>query len=197
VGSEEKDLEAIRACLSGEADGRDAFAGRFRGFVASVVRRTVSRRGRGLGPAELEDLCQETFLALFENGCRRLEQYRSELGRPSAWVAMVARQVTLKRLEREGPAAAPLPDTLEGEGSPAEAAALGEDVRHLSEALKSLPPREALCLALLIGEDLPAPRVAALLGVQRQSVYEIRDRALARLRQILGVNAPDRSGHAG
>lgn len=170
----EEDLRVLRACLEGQ---RDDFVRHFRPLIAGALRDMGSRDGT-------EDLCQEVFLALFEHDARRLRQFDPAKGAAASWLGMIARQVALKRLERAE--AGPFPDAAAGQApSPAEQADRRERIARLREALKGLPSREALCLALLVDQGLPAGRVAAILRVSRQTVYEIKDRALGRLREAL------------
>lgn len=152
---------------------------RFRPLIRWAVRKTAEMRGRNLGASEADDLVQEVFVALLENDSRRLKQFDPAKGKLESWIAMIARQTTLKKLEPLPPP--PLPEHLEAPGL--------EQPVDLQEALKTLPPREALCLALLVEQGMEAGRVASILGVRRQGVYEIRERALEKIRRWVRTNA--------
>ena len=155
-----EDLQVLQACLSGGPEERDAFARHFAPLVSGIVRDA--------------DLAQEVFLALFENDCRRLRQFDPAKGNAGAWIALIARQVASKRAER--PSGPPLPERLEAPERPP----------SLKEALLNLPPREGLCLALLYDQGLTGREAAAILGVSRQTLYDIRERALEKLRKSAG-----------
>lgn len=137
--------------------------------------------------ARQEELRQEVFLALFEADARRLRQFDPSRGRLASWIALIARQTVLRHLERRKPPAPGegIPDPADPSPGPDEAAALSEERSRLRRALEGLPDREALCLALMVEQALPPDEVARALGVGRRTVYEIRDRALERLRTAL------------
>ena len=171
--SPDEDLRILRACLDGSPESRDAFARHFAPLVAGAVRSATGRAS--------EDLCQEAFLALFADDCRKLRRFDPAKGSASGWVSLLARQAALDRLRRGEPKAVPLDAR-----PPAEApASTFEDLEPLRAALRALPPDEALCLALLVEQDLPSREVARILGVGLRTVYDLRDRALGRLRGIL------------
>lgn len=156
------------------AGRREPFVRRFRPLIAWVVRRAA-------GEAR-EDLVQEAFVALLEGDGRRLRQYRPGMGcRAASWVGLVARQTALKALERERGRR----EVRLVRAEAIEAPEPGPDTEPLRRALDALPDREALCLRLLVQQGMGAPDVARVLGVERQTVYAIRDRAMERLRGLL------------
>lgn len=151
------DLEALQACLTGDREG---FARHFTPLVSGIVRDP--------------DLAQEVFLALFEDDCRKLRQFDPARGSPASWIGLIARQTATKRRIRPS---LPLPPEPEAPPPP--------DTRPLGEALHALPPKEALCLLLLFDQGLSGAEAASVLGVNRATVYEIRERALSRIRERL------------
>lgn len=181
VATPEGDAELVRRCLKGDWA---AFAARFAPLAAWVVRRTAEARGMRLKADEAEDIQQDVFVALFEDDCHRLRQFDPGKGLSAAsWVGLVARQAALKHLSRRKGEGTPLPET----AAPAqEGAEASESLARLRGALERLPPREALCLRLLMERGLPASEAAAVLKVSRQRVYELKDRAVQRLREMLG-----------
>ncbi|GEM_PF-1720022 len=170
------DAEAIRACLAGEPD---PFLKRFLPFIAQVLRDV------GVRAADLEEMRQEVLLALLQNGTRRLRAFDPAKGSAASWVARIARQVTSKRRTRDARPPPRSAGTMEPL-TPADEAERREECQRLADALLSLPAREGLCLALLLEQGLPAIEAAEILRVEPASVYAIRDRALERLREILG-----------
>lgn len=147
----------LRDCLAGGPAERDAFARHFTPLIRGVVRDP--------------DLVQEAFVSLFENDGRRLRQFDPAKGSAGAWIALVAGQSARKRAAKPPPPGLP-------EGLPAP-----EPRPSLKEALLALPPREGLCLALLYDQGLTGREAAAILGVSRQTLYELRERALEKLRK--------------
>ncbi len=174
--SQEDDLRLLKDCLAGTSDARDAFVRAFQGLVASEVRRSA---GRPLENGRVDELCQEVYLALFEQDARKLRQFDPARGILAAWITRVARQVAWKRLGHVIPEGSSLRGDRE---APSEENG-SEDRERLRASLAALPPRQALCLRLLYERGLGASEAAALLGISRQALYELKDRALERLRK--------------
>ena len=175
--SEASDAALIAACIAGD---QEAFVLRFQSLVTWVVRRAM-----GGHPQEdaVEDLRQEVFLALFQDACRALRGWRPDGGcRPASWVGMIARQTALKVLAKAPRPSSPMTSDIPVETS---SAPDPEEISRLGDALARLPPREALCLRLWVEQGLPAGQVADVLGVSRQTAYQMKDRALSALRMAL------------
>jgi RNA polymerase sigma factor (sigma-70 family) len=184
VPTDPQDVEALRACLEGR---REAFAARFAGLIAGAVR-TAAAAWRVSDPARLADLRQEVFLALLEDGCRRLRRYDPSLGTVGNWVGLLARHITSNRLRREAlrrTEALPLQTEAPREAGPER----DEEISRMRHALQGLPPREGLCLALLFQQGLTPSQAALVLKVSRQTVHELRGRALEKLRKTLSLPA--------
>ena len=178
---DDDDLRLLEHCLRGAPGAWEDFVARFTPLVDWVVRRTIARAGPAPDRARVEDLRQEAFLALCRDDSLRLRRFQPSRGRLAAWVGMIARETVLRHLSKTTSHESTL---LHPETIPAPPAPDGKADR-LCEALEDLPPREALCLRLLLEQDLPGARVATILGVSRGRVYQIREAALARLREAL------------
>lgn len=174
---EADDLALLRDCLAGRPGAWEAFVARFTPLAQWVARRVAAKRGRRLDEAQLEDACQEAFLALSRDDARRLRQFRPERGRLASWVGLVARQAALKHLEMvAGPETVSLT-----EASAVPAPAADETEALFRQALSAFPGREAFCLRLLVERGLTMTEVARILRVSRQTAYQIRQRSLALL----------------
>jgi RNA polymerase sigma-70 factor, ECF subfamily len=135
-------------------------------------------------PSDVEDVLQETFLAVWK-GART---YRPQ-GTPAAWLWVIARNQAALLLRRRGPAAAPLDP---GEGAvgaiapdPAEAALVRADLAAATAALGPPGGPEREVWRLLYVEDRSVAEVAELMGVPEGTVKSRAHRARRLLRHAL------------
>ena len=149
-----------------------------------------------LPAAEVEDVLQETFLAVW----RGARGYRPE-GRAKAWLWGIARRQAAQVLRCRGPAPALLPAAMAvggtQAGDPAAAAVARADLEH---AVASLGPEGSGAREvwrLLYVEDRPVAEVAELMGVAEGTVKSRAHRARRLLRAALrGAGPAGRSGQA-
>ena len=138
----------------------------------------AARLRAALPPPDVEDVLQETFLAVW----RGARAYRPQ-GTPRAWMWVIARNQAALLLRRRGPVAESLPEIPQvGLGS-AEAAVVRTEI---AAALAGLPGLEGDVLRLMYVEDRPVAEVAALLGVPAGTVKSRAHRARRLLRLALG-----------
>jgi RNA polymerase sigma-70 factor, ECF subfamily len=147
----------------------------------------LAARLRGaLPPDDVEDVLQETFLAVWKNA----KTYQPR-GAPAAWLWVIARnQAALLRRHRGQPAA-PLPDELPDEIHTEEAALTRADLETAAAAAlgpPGAPERDVWRLMYL--EDRPVAEVAELMGIPEGTVKSRAHRARRLLRAALG------GGHA-
>lgn len=139
---------------------------------ASVRRRL--RFERGFGESDVENVMQQAWLALLEDGERRLKAY--DPSRPLLpfllGVAMNACRDYLKK------------ERLRRQGSPLGEIEAGR-VPDLREALSALPPRDRLLLEWVDLAEMPHREVARLLGVAPNSVSVLAARAREKLKTLL------------
>jgi RNA polymerase sigma-70 factor (ECF subfamily) len=146
-----------------------------------------------LPPAEVEDVLQESFLAVW----RGAGGYRPQ-GSPGGWLWGVTRRQAALWLRRRGPAGLPLIALAgcggEQAGDPAETALsraeLAEAVRALGPA--GGPAQEVWRLLYL--EDRPVTEVAELLGVPEGTVKSRAHRVRRLMRAVLAQPARDGGG---
>jgi RNA polymerase sigma-70 factor (ECF subfamily) len=137
----------------------------------------AARLRAALPPPDVEDVLQETFLAVWKGA----GGYRPN-GTPQAWIWVIARNQAALLLRRRGPVTAPLEEFLQAgaDADPAEAAAVRAD---LAAALSG---PEGDVLRLMYVEDRPVAEVAAVLGVPAGTVKSRAHRARRLLRVAMG-----------
>jgi RNA polymerase sigma-70 factor (ECF subfamily) len=136
----------------------------------------AARLRAALPPPDVEDVLQETFLAVW----RGARGYRPD-GRPRAWLWVIARNQAALLLRRRGPVTASLEEIPLAAGTDPAEAALAR-----AEIAAALAGPEGDVLRLMYVEDRPVAEVAALLGVPAGTVKSRAHRARRLLRTALG-----------
>ena len=181
------DDELIAAVAGGDDAGLRELFSRHAPWLAA--------RLRGVLPAaEVEDVLQETFLAVWR-GAGGYQPGSS--GSAGGWLWGIARRQAALFLRRRGPAGLLLPAIDAGGrhvADPAEAAVVRAE---LAEAVSSLGPagspnREAW--RLIYVEDRPLAEVAELTGVPEGTVKSRAHRARKQLRAALRRGEPTQDG---
>jgi RNA polymerase sigma-70 factor, ECF subfamily len=142
----------------------------------------AARLRKTLPPDDVEDVLQETFLAVWKNA----GTYQSR-GTPSAWLWVIARNQAALLLRKRGPAPRALLDEGGPVSDPAEAAATRTDLDVAAAAAlgpPGCPDRELW--RLMYEEDRPVAEVAELMGVPEGTVKSRAHRARRLLRAALG-----------
>jgi RNA polymerase sigma-70 factor, ECF subfamily len=145
-----------------------------------------------LPAAEVEDVLQETFLAVW-HGARR---YRPE-GSPGGWLWGIARRQAALWLRKRGPAELLLPGLEAAGGQPGDPAEAALSRAELARAVSALGPaggvrRETWRLMYL--EDRTVAEVAELMGVPEGTVKSRAHRIRHLMRAALRREQPVRNG---
>ena len=146
----------------------------------------AARLRKALPPDDVEDVLQETFLAVWKNA----GTYQPR-GTPAAWLWVIARNQAALLLRKQGPATQALLDEAlrrnRPVSDPAEAAATRTDLDVAAAAAlgpPGCPDREVW--RLMYEEDRPVAEVAELMGVPEGTVKSRAHRARRLLRAALG-----------
>ena len=142
----------------------------------------AARLRKALPPDDVEDVLQETFLAVWKNA----GTYQPR-GSPASWLWVIARNQAALLLRKRGPATQALPDEGGPVSDPAEAAATRTDLDVAAAAAlgpPGCPDREVW--RLMYEEDRPVAEVAELMGVPEGTVKSRAHRARRLLRAALG-----------
>jgi RNA polymerase sigma-70 factor (ECF subfamily) len=146
----------------------------------------LSARLRAVLPAaDIEDVLQETFLAVWR-GARSFDPVRPE-GAAAAWLWGIARRQAALFLRRRGPMTPTLPaDDERTELDPAEAAAIRIDLDRAVAALGAEGSGDREVFRLMYQQDATVAEVAAAMGVPEGTVKSRAHRARRLLRRALG-----------
>ncbi len=170
----------LRAQSGDEAAYREALA-----RIAARLRGYLRRRLQGL-PDEVEDLVQETLLAL------HLQRGTYDAGVPvSAWVLAIARHKLVDLWRRRG-RRDDLHDALDDvpEAALVAETANGEAQRDLGRLLEALPPAQRRAILLTKVEGLSVAEASQRTGASEAAIKVQVHRGLKRLAQLVKEARP-------
>jgi len=176
------DRELADAVLANRPGAFERLVREYQGLCWHIIQRMVRN------PEDARELCQDTFLRVHQ--C--LHQYRGESALKS-WIGRVAWTIALRHLQHKR---IPLVDNTDagegslldnlGDGFDLEAACADEEtVRHLHEAIESLPPLQRTLLTLYYLEETSIPEIARITGLASGTIKSHLFRSRLRLRGTL------------
>jgi RNA polymerase sigma-70 factor (ECF subfamily) len=176
----------VEACIAGRDGAWESFVARYAPLILAIARRSL--RGRGLSPApdDLEDICENTFLALVKDDFALLRSYDDRFAL-STFVGVVARTQAgrFARRRRIGGSEVDVADLPSRAADPAAAVEEGDLRAALRETLDEMPERDRQILTLFYFSDRDYREIAATLKISANSVGAALHRARERLRARL------------
>jgi RNA polymerase sigma-70 factor (ECF subfamily) len=158
------DVEAFRELV--ERHQRRVF-----GFVRNMVR----------NPADVEDLVQEVFVAVF----RKLESFDAERSQFPTWLLTIARNQCLNHLKRSLIPTASEFGVESRTTQPLDTVLSGELHDRLDAALNQLPLEQRTAFVLAEIQELPYSEIAIIEEVELGTIKSRVSRARQRLREVL------------
>lgn len=175
------DEQLVQQVAQGDHEAFNRFYERFSSTVAYHVRRVLGRA------AEVEDVCQDVFLLLWNEAHR----YDPTRGSPSAWIATLARRRAIDHLRsthkqsphrtfnEEG-------DPTQGRQGPAQVDADQPEIaRRALKALSTLPVSQQTVINLACSQGLRRRHIAAVEGLPLGTVKTLLGRGFHRLRGMM------------
>ena len=173
----ELDEITLRRAIRGDADATRALVGMYEVRVFALVSRMVGGRAR----ATVEDIAQDTFVAVFG----RLAGFDVEGGaKLSTWILTIAARRAIDELRRRRPE--PIADLERPGGERADERAIRQEIRTaLEAALADLSPELRAAFLLREYHGLDYADIATSLGIDLGTVKSRLSRARAALRERL------------
>lgn len=170
------DSGLIRRLIAGDEDAWSEFVARFSPAIFGAVINTL--RKAGFGGDDGVDIAQDVYVRLCKNDFHLLRQFDSRRASLRTWLGVVASSTAIDHLRRNKRQSVPL------ESVPEEI----YRVEPVTPEQVKIPPgllseRQALVLRLLYDRDMDAGEVAALLGIDSQTVRSTHHKALVKLRK--------------
>jgi RNA polymerase sigma-70 factor (ECF subfamily) len=188
-----EDRDLLSRCFSGDREAAENLVRRFSNLVYQAVQHTLIVKHVRFNKQDLEDFHNTVFLRLFDNGCKKLKQYRGKNGCSLAtWIRLITVRTVLDHLRKKGVDSIARRDrqiTLDEayglKGDECDGLALlerAEKEQLLREGMRNLPPRDRLFMKLHFDQGLSVAEVAAAMQVSAENVYTIKHRAIQRLK---------------
>jgi RNA polymerase sigma factor (sigma-70 family) len=187
----EQEKTLIAGCVSGDKAAWDAFVRQYSNLVYHTIYRTLTLHHGEARDETVEDLYQEFFISIIQNGYRKLGQFRGDGGCALAsWLRVVAARLTIDFLRKQPAPTVEVTDAFSSD-QPTDADTLiaRETEGALSAALEGLSGRDRLLIELHYRRGFAAEKVAALLKISAGAFYTQKSRLLDKLRELL-VKSP-------
>lgn len=187
------DIDLARRCADRDDAAWEVFMVRHADGIHTAVRKTLARYSGAYADETVEDIFSEVVVSLLENGGRRLRQFDGRNGcRLSTFIHLVSANTAISHLRknsRHKPARTrddeTVPEQPDWRDGPYDAIARRETDETVSRLLEGLSADDRLFVKLMFQEELPADRVAALMGITPNAVYSRKFRLMEKLRNIL------------
>jgi RNA polymerase sigma-70 factor (ECF subfamily) len=179
-------VELVQDCISGGDGAWETFVSRYSPLIHAIARRSLRSRGLSPAPDDLDDICENTILALVRDDFALLRSYDDRYAL-STFVGVVARTqagrfARRRRIGGSDVDVAELPSRCE---DPALAVEENDLRAALRETLDEMPIRDRQVLRLFYFSDRDYREIAAELRISSNSVGAALHRARERLRARL------------
>lgn len=168
---------------------------RVAGGDVRAYRQLVDRHLRGIhafafrmlgSRAEAEEICQDTFLRLWEHAGRYVPS-----AKPSTWIYRIAHNLCIDRLRRRREKASGVaPDELPASERPSGLFLERQVADAVQRALAELPERQRAAMGLVHYQGLSNAEAAEVLGVGVRALESLLARARRQLKESLAALAP-------
>lgn len=180
-------LEAdLRARESGDQSARDDAAWTFATFLLRAYGRVLAHTHSGIGPAEIDDLVQETLLKL--QSIQTLQRVKIA-GSAAGYVAVMLRNAAtdlVRRRQRGQDFEIALSEELVWQNVAEPVPLFPERAAHLPEALRWLSPEERNLLRMRFWRGLTIAEIAAVSNTTYSATAVRLFRILRKLRERMG-----------
>jgi RNA polymerase sigma-70 factor (ECF subfamily) len=184
------ETDLLGRCLRGEPAAWEDFIRRFHPAIEGAVRFTFLRCLSAVPESDVENVVQELYARLYEDGFRRLRTYAGRCPL-SLWLRSLAVRLALNTLRAETLRGRFGGCPLDGRPLPAEdrdgtaAAGEREELRKLDALLDRLGPLQRTALRMFYYDGLSYREIARALGIGTGGVGSLITRGRERLRSLI------------
>ncbi len=175
------DRELLNDCISGNEDAWRGFCERYIALILHSVQNVASSFRLSLDEAARNDLVADVFLAVLENDCAVLRQFRGESSLAS-YLVVIARRTIMKQLTHQAIPRQEL--SMEMDTLPDNRSSQSEGLTLDSpEMLQNLSSEEASAIRMFHFEGKSYREIGTHLGMSENSIGPFLSRAREKLRQ--------------
>jgi len=194
IGSQdEKGL--LKRCLAQDKKGWDIFVEQYAPLISHAIIQTLQKYLFVQTSQVVSDLFNTVFLSIMENNCKKLRQFQWKCSL-SSWLHLIAVSVTVDYLRKqpehislnrktgsdgelqdEIPDGSPLPDRV---------LELEEEERLFLQIKKELTSKERFFVELCYTRELPPTKIARILNITENNVYQLKNRVREKMKKIAG-----------
>ena len=185
----EKEKIILNECLT--MHQMDGLVREYGNLIKATIRKTFRLVGIPIVIEDVEDICMEVFIRLFDNNCKKLRQFNPEKLRLSGWIKLIANQTTIDEIRRKDPHAL----------SKRNERVMIEEVSHqlryhyeenqsmveslgmVIETLEEMLPNDRMVLKMFYCEHLSLEEVSKKIGKSKKTTQTVKDRARIRLKK--------------
>lgn len=170
-------------------------------LVFHTIRKTLTIYNVHQIKDDIDALRNDVFIQLFRNNCRKLKQYRPELGKGlDSWVKLVTSRTVQNHLKKKDPLSIGKrkkrisiddPDSfdeLPDPGTQKQTEAKEKQHQTIIKAMKNLKPKDQLILQLYYYDGYSIEEIATIMNISRGAADTRKSRALDRLNDAMGHN---------
>jgi len=179
--------ELIARCISADEAAWSLFVKQWRPIIVRATEHALRRFDVEEQKETVEDLTQDVFFHLIANGYRCLRSFDASRGGFGTYLTTITPNIVIDYLRERCPSTVALDESV------CAVAVYESAMRALDIPERLLSPRQAQVLRLLYDEGLSAKGVAETLGSTVQAVYEVKQKAMRKLRKFLAQNHPHHS----
>ncbi|MBF0451427.1 MAG: sigma-70 family RNA polymerase sigma factor [Candidatus Magnetomorum sp.] len=192
----DKDKQFIEKCV--KPCQKECLVQQYWNLVYYTIRKTFTIYNVHQVNDDIDALRNEVFIQLFRGNCRKLKQYRPDLGTGlEAWVKLITSRIVQNFLKKKDPLTigrrnhlisiddqdtfTELPD------SETKKQTLAKEHKHqmIINAMKSLKPKDQLILQLYYYDGFSMDDIAIIMKISRGAADTRKSRAIERLKEVI------------
>jgi len=192
------DRQLVDRCVAGDRDAAGKFVRTYSELIYASVQQVLRSKNIRFVPQDLEDLHHDVFLKLFENRCRKLNQFQGRNGCSlKTWLRVVCVRIILNHLRknrigslRNRPfnlALDQVPALCDDHDSALQRLEKKERLKRLQNGLDKLSVRERQVFQRGLVDGWSSGQIAADMNLSVQNVYTIKHRVLKKLKQFANI----------
>jgi RNA polymerase sigma factor (sigma-70 family) len=184
----------LERCLAQDKKAWDVFVDRYNRLIYNAIVQTLNKYSFPIENQIVDDLFQTVFLSLIEYNYKKLRQFQGKC-KLSGWLHIIAVRITIDFLRKKSISLS-LNGETEQERSIKESIANGnplpdevidqEEEKIIFDKVKSeLKTKEQLFIELYYNREFSSVKVAKIMNITPNNVYQIKSRVREKMRTIV------------